>query len=137
MRPSHVDKMFDPATGQIMVFGSNRAGIHGAGAARYAYDYQGAEWEVGEGLTGKSYALPTKGYRLENLSIEEIAKHVEKFIEFAWEQRDLKFFVTRLGTGLAGKTDYEMAPLFQHAPPNCELPDIWVKIIEGMDDMGE
>lgn len=129
-RPTGVDKVFEPGPGRIFVFGSNRAGIHGAGAASYAYRYQGAEWEEGEGLYGESYALPTKGHRLQTLRLEEIKKHVDKFIEFAWERRDLTFFVTRIGCGLAGYSDADIAPMFKDAPPNCELPHGWDRWVE-------
>lgn len=127
--PSSIDKMFTPGPGRIFVFGSNRAGIHGAGAARYAYNYQGAEWEVGEGLAGDSYALPTKGYRLETLPLDEIKAHVDKFLAFANLRPDLTFFVTRIGCGLAGYQDSEIAPMFAGAPSNCELPDKWPREI--------
>lgn len=46
-------------TNEIFVFGSNIRGFHGGGAARIANKKFGAEWGVGEGLTGKCYALPT------------------------------------------------------------------------------
>lgn len=128
--PSPHDKVFEPRPGRIFVFGSNRAGIHGAGAASYAYRYQGAEWEEGEGLYGESYALPTKGYRLETLPLEEIQKHVEKFLEFARSRPDLEFFVTRIGCGLAGYEDSQIAPMFLNAPENCELPTKWPRRTE-------
>ena len=44
------------APNQIFVFGSNLAGIHGAGAARQARKQFGAAIGIGEGLTGRSYA---------------------------------------------------------------------------------
>lgn len=119
------DKFYNPNSGQIFVFGSNQAGIHGAGAARYAFKKLGAVWEQGEGLMGKSYALPTKDHNLQTLILEKIKEHVDKFIMFAWERTDLKFFVTRVGCGLAGLTDHDMGPLFLDAPPNCELPFGW------------
>ncbi len=123
--PSSLDKTFVPGPGRIFVFGSNRAGVHGAGAARYAYNYQGAEWEEGEGLYGESYALPTKGYRLETLKLEDIKVHVDKFLAFARTRPDLTFVVTRIGCGYAGYTDSDIYPMFVEAPPNCELPDKW------------
>ena len=119
------DKKYDPSTGQIFVFGSNRAGIHGAGAARVAWQQYGAIWEQGEGLMGQSYALPTKDEQIQKMSLEQIKEHVDKFIMFAWERTDLKFFVTRIGCGLAGWSDHEIGPLFADAPPNCELPYGW------------
>jgi hypothetical protein len=122
--------MFDRDTGMIFVFGSNRAGIHGAGAARDAWQKYGAKWDHGEGLMGQSYAIPTKDHNIQKLPLEEVAKHVEKFVLFAWERNDLRFFVTRLGCGLAGFTDDEIAPLFADAPPNCVLPKGWGRLEE-------
>ena len=49
-----------PDDNTIFVFGSNPTGIHGAGAAKVAREQFGAKAGVGEGLTGNSYALPTK-----------------------------------------------------------------------------
>jgi len=33
--------------------------------------------------------------------------------------------VTRVGCGLAGYRDEQIAPLFRDAPANCDLPDGW------------
>lgn len=49
-----------PDEDTIFVFGSNPKGVHGAGAAKTAREQFGAQSGVGEGLTGSSYALPTK-----------------------------------------------------------------------------
>ncbi len=139
MRPTPQDKIYDPKPGTVFVFGSNRDGIHGAGAARYAYKYCGAVWEHGEGLTGDvatgacSYAIPTKRNTAFSLSLQEVKNHVDKFIEFAWEHRDLNFFVTRIGCGLAGFTDNDIGPMFKYAPPNCELPIGWEQYTEDDD----
>lgn len=119
------DRIYDPGSGMIFVFGSNLAGIHGAGAAREAMKHYGAKWEHGEGLMGQSYALPTKDARIQKMDLEQIKEHVDKFVMFAWERTDLKFFVTRIGCGLAGWTDSDIGPLFSDAPPNCVLPYGW------------
>lgn len=108
----------------IFVFGSNRAGIHGAGAAAYANKELGAEWGVGEGPTGQCYALPTKGYKIEDLSLSEIKVHIDKFLEFA---RDVPkdFKVTCVGTGLAVWNHEDIAPMFVGAPDNCHFDELW------------
>lgn len=81
---------------------------------------------MGDSSTGAcSYAIPTKKNTAIGLSLQEIKEHVDKFIEFAWEHRELSFFVTRIGCGLAGYTDDDIGPLFRDAPPNCELPIGW------------
>jgi hypothetical protein len=38
---------------------------------------------------------------------------------------DCTFQVTRIGCGLAGYTDAQIAPMFADAPVNCVLPDGW------------
>ena len=55
--PTHVEELED---NQIFVFGSNKDGEHESGTANRAFATFGAEWGVGEGLTGKCYAIPTK-----------------------------------------------------------------------------
>jgi hypothetical protein len=119
------DNVFDPESGQIFVFGSNLAGIHGAGAALYARKHLGALQRVGEGLMGHSYALPTKDENIETLSLKSIEQHVCTFLRFARSAPEETFFVTRIGCGLAGFTDEQIAPHFADAPPNCILPPGW------------
>jgi hypothetical protein len=47
------------------------------------------------------------------------------FKEYARQHPELRFFVTRVGCGLAGYTDKVIAPMFKNAPANCELPPTW------------
>lgn len=114
-----------PRKGEIFCFGSNRAGRHGAGSALVAYERFGAKIGIGEGLVGQSYAIPTKGYKLEVLSLDEIREHVDRFIAFASANPELEFYLTRIGCGLAGYKDEQVAPLFTEAPMNCILPLNW------------
>jgi len=113
----------------IFVFGSNLDGVHGAGAARWAYDHHCAQMGVGEGLTGVSYALPTVGRKLARMSLLEVEKHVQRFIAFAAAQPKAIFQVTRIGCGLAGFTDAEIAPMFADAPPNCLFDSAWEEFL--------
>lgn len=114
-----------PASNRVFVFGSNLAGKHGAGAARFALTYHGAIYGQGVGRQGNSYAIPTKGYRMKPLSLALIARHVADFIAYATAHPELRFTVTRIGCGLAGYTDRDIAPFFKGAPGNCELPEGW------------
>lgn len=109
----------------VFVFGSNLAGIHGAGAARTARDRYGARVGVGEGPTGRAYAIPTKDEQIRSLPLSEIAAHVRHFLKYAAEQADEVFAVTKIGCGYAGYREEQVAPLFRYAPPNCELPAGW------------
>ena len=119
------DKVFKPGKNRIFVFGSNEAGIHGAGAAHDAYAKYGAIYGQGEGLQGSSYAIPTKDKHLRTLSLDVIQKYVEHFITCARAYPRQEFFVTRIGCGLAGLTDEQVAPMFKGAPDNVELPEGW------------
>lgn len=109
----------------IFVFGSNRAGIHGAGAALYARKFHGAEMGVGEGPTGNCYALPTKGFKIEMISLDEIQKAVDNFLVFAMSYPTQKFQVTKVGCGLGGYTNEDIAPMFKKAPDNCLFDKDW------------
>lgn len=109
----------------IFVFGSNKAGIHGAGAAKYALQHHGAIWGLGEGFAGNSYALPTKGFQIETIPILEIKYAVDRFIQFAQEHPNGLFQVTRVGCGLGGKNDSDIAWMFREAPDNCHFDSHW------------
>lgn len=86
----------------VFVFGSNLAGRHGKGAAYYAMKHFGAEYGVGVGRIGNSYAIPTKNKNLEVLSLDTIEDHIADFIEYAREHDTTMFIFTAIGTGLAG-----------------------------------
>jgi len=118
----------------IFVFGSNLAGRHGMGAARHALRSHGATYGVGEGIQGESYAIPTKDHALKPLPLDEIKKYVDIFKEFARDHQEYRFSVTRVGCGLAGYTDEQIAPMFVGCPSNCDLPDEWVAIYDRTRD---
>ena len=111
---------------EIFVFGSNLGGIHGGGAARIAAQKFGAVFGQGVGLQGQSYAIPTM-----QGGPETIAPYVDEFIDFAKENPEMTFFVTRIGCGIAGFKDAEIAPLFKNAlgVDNIILPRVFVKIL--------
>lgn len=113
----------------IFVFGSNRAGRHGKGAALFAKKHHGAIQGQGRGLQGESYAIPTKDQHLRTLPLSEIEKEVNLFLEFARQHPEKTFNVTRIGCGLAGYTDLDIAPMFYHAPTNCVLDTVWVDML--------
>lgn len=111
--------------GEVFVFGSNLAGRHGRGAALEARRAHGAESGVGSGPTGRAYAIPTKDERLNSLPLPVIACHVRAFVAYAESRPSDRFRVTRVGCGLAGYVDAQIAPMFSGAPQNCDLPDGW------------
>lgn len=109
----------------IFVFGSNLAGRHGAGAALFARRNHGAIYGQGIGMQGNSYAIPTKDHHLRTLSIAVIKQYVDQFIQFARDHQHLKFQLTRIGCGLAGYSDAQIAPLFVDCPANIVKPIGW------------
>ena len=119
-----------PTPTEIMVFGSNKAGRHGAGAALAAKQLYGAVYGVGEGMTGRAYALPTKDINIQTLSLAFIRMHVDAFKTFASMNRDKKFFVTPIGTGLAGYKHSDISPMFKGSPPNCRFHLNWNPYLE-------
>lgn len=95
---------------EVFVFGSNLSGSHGGGAALVALEKFGAVWGQGVGLQGQSYGIPTM-----QGGVETIVPYVDEFIQFAKEHLELTFYVTRIGCGIAGFKDQEIAPLFSKA----------------------
>lgn len=93
---------------EIFVFGSNLQGMHGGGAARLAYEKFGAIRGQGVGLQGQCYGIPTM-----HGGIDAIKPYVDEFIGFAKSHPELTFLVTRIGCGIAGFRDEEIAPLFK------------------------
>lgn len=108
----------------IFVFGSNRQGRHGKGAALTARQQYGAKYGQAEGLQGNSYAIITKELRSDYapVSLQEVAAGVTRFLIFAKLKPTWRFLLSPIGCGLAGFTPAQIAPLFQNAPTNVELP---------------
>jgi len=114
-------------THDIFTFGSNRLGVHGAGAALAARQYHGAIYGQGEGLQGNSYAIPTKATPYRTLLLPEIAVHIERFKTFAASRLDLTFNVTPVGCGYAGYKREQIRPMFEPLPPNCRFSPEWTE----------
>lgn len=114
---------------EIFVFGSNLQGMHGGGAARFAYEHFGAVWGQGVGLYGQSYAIPTM-----QGGVETIKPYVDDFLRFAIEHRELDFLITEIGCGIAGFTPQDIAPLFFKAIRNdirnVYLPESFYEVWE-------
>lgn len=110
---------------EIFVFGSNKSGCHGGGAAYFAFRQFGAVWGEGEGLFGQSYALPTMEGKA------SMADAVGRFIDFARQHTEYTFLVTAVGCGIAGYTPAEVAPLFAEATSleNVYLPEVFWKYL--------
>jgi hypothetical protein len=108
----------------IWVFGSNTAGRHGRGAAREALKF-GATYGCGAGFSGNSFAIPTKDANLRVLDLVAIQGFVNIFLSKAREFDQYAYFVTRIGCGLAGYRDEDIASMFANAPDNCSFAEEW------------
>lgn len=100
----------------MFVFGSNLAGIHGAGAAAFAltrgWTLPGLGLGLYEGTKGRSFALPTKDWDVHTLELTQIQLMVDMLLWTARMRKELEFLVTPIGCGFAGYTLKDIAPLF-------------------------
>lgn len=135
----------EPEENTIFVFGSNPEGIHGAGAARVALLKFGAEYGVGEGLTGNSYALPTKDLRvlknngLRSISEKDIIKSIQTLYKVCEAHPDKTFKIAYRNKAdevtLNGYNGREMFMMFLQAtdesnsfPKNIQFSEEWKDI---------
>lgn len=127
--PDYIDTML---TGQIFVFGSNALGYHTGGASGTARKKFGAVWGQAEGLQGQSYAIPVD-YGKNIRKDKEVKEAVDRFVAFAKGHPELFFLVTRVGCGIAGYHDDEMALFFKDALNlnNVSLPKSFVDALRG------
>lgn len=116
---------------RVFVFGSNTAGVHGAGAAKFAYEKKGAQWGKSYGHYGDSFAIPTQDRDIETLPLEVIEYFVHGFIAYAYTHPKLNFQVSRIGCGLTGYKDSDIAPMFGLAPENCMFDEHWKPWLQG------
>lgn len=120
------DKIVKLKHNEIFVFGSNIEGKHFGGAARLAYEKFGATWGAGEGRTGQCFAIPTM-----QGGVETIKPYVDDFIRYATVHPEYIFYVTKIGCGIAGFREDEIAPLFAEAisVQNIILPRSFYELI--------
>ena len=125
------DKITKLKKNQVFVFGSNEAGIHGAGAAKLAEEKFGAIRGIGYGLHGKSFAIPTEDLQIRTLPLDKIEKYIQYFLIEVMEYPDTEFLVTKIGCGLAGYSEDQIANLFKgkFIPENVTLPESFFNII--------
>ena len=126
-----VDKVFTPENitelkpNEVFVFGSNKAGNHVGGAARVALDKFGAVMGQGEGLQGRSYAIPTLDENMHKVELSDLERSVKDFADFTKIHPDLIFYVTKIGCGIAGFDLSEIVEIFKHVSfgDNVILPE--------------
>lgn len=109
---------------QVFVFGSNREGRHGMGAALRAVETWGAKYGQPEGRQGNSYAIVTKELRrgVHRVTLTEITDGIHRFLAYVDDHPEIEFLVSRLGSGLAGYSwEREIRPMFAGAQANVVL----------------
>lgn len=127
------EKLTDIGREDNILIGTNEAGIHGAGIARYAYDHWGASLGQGFGPMGNCFGLPTKDWEIQSLPLDVINNYVERYIDWTQLLRNYKWknYVTQVGCGLAGFTPEEIAPMFAKCIKynNIWLPQSFIDVI--------
>jgi len=83
-----------------------------------------------DGLQGSQYSICTTDTKQHPLPLQRIQEHVSELLYEAEERPQLEFLMTRIGCGLAGYTDEQIAPMFRHAPANVKLPELWVQLLD-------
>ena len=138
----------------IFVFGSNEGGIHGGGAARFAYKERGARWGLSYGHFGQSFAIPTKGFKMirnhegrnsesmvvgDTLSLAQIKDYVRGFLAYVRGHPELDFQMTCIGCGHAGLKHEDIAPMFVHCDkvsyPNLYFDNVWMHYFAATGEM--
>ena len=125
------------AFNEIFVFGSNEAGIHGAGAAYLAEKRFGAKRGQGFGPAGATFAIPTKDWNIGVLPLNAIKFYIDRFLYFIVNYPEYHYLITKLGCGLAGYEIKDIAPLFEGfvGLSNVSLPKEFVDEIESSDSL--
>jgi len=115
---------------QIFIFGANERGVHGAGAAKTALKWGATMGKYG--LMGQTYGLPTKDENINTLSLKRIESHIIDLILCVYKNDNKEFLLTRVGCGLAGYKDKDIANIFAKylpLPHNLTLPKEFHDII--------
>lgn len=121
---------------KIFVYGDNLGHIHGAGAALQALKF-GAKHGKGLIIVGNTYGIPTKDKNYKVLKLEVIKYYVDDFIEnIVKTNLDKTFLITKIGTGLAGYSSKDIAPLFKECLylNNCTLPIEFIQILKQLKE---
>jgi len=95
---------------EIFTYGANLLGKHGLGAAKQAMKFGAVYGRFG--LVGQTYGIPTKDKNIKTLPLSEIKHYIDIYEGVVRDRQDLTFLLTSIGTGLAGYTVQEIAPLF-------------------------
>lgn len=109
---------------EIIVVGTNLGGRHFGGAARFAADFFGLAEGVGVGRSGRSYGFPTLNEDFTKRTLPQIRDSVIDLYEYAKQNPQKTFLVTKVGCGIAGFTTEEIRDCLvdYDKPENVVLP---------------
>ncbi len=117
--PENIQELKD---NEVFVFGSNLNGNHAGGAAAFAHRKFGAKMGVGEGMTGRCYALPTLGWHMKQFTFSQLRKYLAHFLTYVENHDDKRFLLTKVGIGIAGYRVEDMRTILWECIENvCEL----------------
>lgn len=122
--PENIQSLFP---NEVFVYGSNQYAQHGGGAARVAKERFGAtNGDCPIGLCGNSYGIITTSFNDTKITESMIRTQLILLYQFGRLRPDLIFYVTKIGTGIAGIPIEQMAGIFKSIselrPINIILP---------------
>lgn len=120
--PEKIDSLKE---NEVFVFGSNLNGNHAGGAAKLAQEKFGAIPGIGEGFMGQSYAFPTLDKNMDKASNRSIKKSATRLFASAKNNPNHMFLLTKVGCGIAGFEESEIAKFFKKMPENIIKPLNW------------
>ena len=123
-------RITSPAPNEVVIFGSNLSGIHGAGMAKQALTW-GAVPGQGLGRAGQTWALPTKETPWKTLPLNWISVYVHDLYFDVCSEPATVFLIPLVGCGLAGYTPEQIAPLFREfvGVENVALPIEFIQLL--------
>lgn len=128
----HKDGTLPQQETTVFVFGSNLRGRHGKGAALIAAEKFGAIEGQADGFMGRSFGVPTKDENIRSIPFGMLDIYIGHLCASAKLNPSKNFFVTRIGCGLAGNSDKDMAKMIrriatemQYDLRNCSFAEEW------------
>lgn len=117
--PEHITEL---KPNEVFVFGTNQFANHAGGAAKIASQKFGAVNHIApHGLCGQAYGIITTSFNDTAVSIDFIQHQIETLYHFAILRPELIFYVTKIGTGIAGFPIEQIKSVFdrlQYLQPN-------------------
>ena len=134
------DRLNNPLSNDILVFGSNTQGRHGKGSALFAKEKFGAVYGQSKGRQGNSYAICTKDLTVRkhpSVQKETIMEQIQVLYSYAAAHPELNFLIVYSGVGenLNAYSNIEMADMFKNAfflgfiPSNILFQETFLKLM--------